>query len=130
MMQTILRPLVACLGLALGLPSGALAQDAKGYPDRTIRLIVGFAAGGGNDIMARIVGQKLQERLGQTVVIENKVGAGGRLSAEYVAGQAPDGYTLLVGASGTMAVGPAVIEKVPYVTLRDFVPISMMASFP
>jgi tripartite-type tricarboxylate transporter receptor subunit TctC len=130
MLQLSLRPLLACLGLAFCLSPGALAQDAKGYPDRTIRLIVGFAAGGGNDIMARIVGQKLQERLGQTVVIENKVGAGGRLSAEYVAGQAPDGYTLLVGASGTMAVGPAVIEKVPYVTLRDFVPISMIASYP
>jgi tripartite-type tricarboxylate transporter receptor subunit TctC len=130
MMPTFLRPLVVCLGLALGWPTSTLAQDGKGYPDRTIRLIVGFAAGGGNDIMARIVGQKLQERLGQTVVVENKAGAGGRLSAEYVAGQAPDGYTLLIGASGTMAVGPAVIEKVPYVTLRDFVPISMIASFP
>jgi tripartite-type tricarboxylate transporter receptor subunit TctC len=130
MMQKILCPLVVCLGLALVWPTSTPAQDTKGYPDRTIRLIVGFAAGGGNDIMARIVGQKLQERLGQTVVVENKAGAGGRLSAEYVAGQPPDGYTLLIGASGTMAVGPAVIEKVPYVTLRDFAPISMIASFP
>src|SRR5262245_19572562 len=112
--------------------AAAFAQEAakSGYPDKTIRLIVGFAAGGGNDIIARILGQKLQESLGQTVVVENRVGAGGRLSAEYVAGQPADGYTLLIGASGAMAIGPAVIEKVPYVTLRDFVPISMIASFP
>src|ERR1700752_1038094 len=102
MLKMILRPFAACLGLAFCWSPGALAQEGKSYPDRTIRLIVGFAAGGGNDIMARIVGQKLQERLGQTVVVENKAGAGGRLSAEYVAGQAPDGYTLLIGASGTM----------------------------
>jgi tripartite-type tricarboxylate transporter receptor subunit TctC len=112
--------------------AAAFAQEAakSGYPEKTIRLIVGFAAGGGNDIIARILGQKLQESLGQTVVVENRVGAGGRLSAEYVAGQPADGYTLLIGASGAMAIGPAVIEKVPYVTLRDFAPISMIASFP
>src|SRR5262245_17679859 len=106
------------------------AQQADKYPSKPIHLIVGFAAGGGNDIMARIVGQKLQESLGQTVVVENRVGAGGRLSAEYVAAQPPDGYTLLVGASGAMVVGPAVVAGVPYVTLRDFAPISMIATFP
>jgi tripartite-type tricarboxylate transporter receptor subunit TctC len=128
------RVIAACLAVSavLGAPRAGLAQaPAKdNYPDRTIRLIVGFAAGGGNDIIARIIGQKLQESLGQTVVVENRVGAGGRLSAEYVAGQPPDGYTLLIGASGAMAIGPAVIEKVPYVTLRDFAPISLIASFP
>jgi tripartite-type tricarboxylate transporter receptor subunit TctC len=100
------------------------------YPNRTIRLLVGFAAGGGNDIFARIVGQKLQEAFGQPVVVENRVGAGGRVVAEYVMGQAPDGYTLLVGASGAMAISPAVTDKLPYMTLRDFVPISMVAAFP
>ncbi|MFZ0114139.1 MAG: tripartite tricarboxylate transporter substrate-binding protein, partial [Xanthobacteraceae bacterium] len=128
------RVIAACLAVSAVLcaPRAGLAQaPAKdNYPDRTIRLIVGFAAGGGNDIIARIIGQKLQESLGQTVVVENRVGAGGRLSAEYVAGQPADGYTLLIGASGAMAIGPAVIEKVPYVTLRDFAPISLIASFP
>ncbi len=124
----IIAAWVAAL-LALGFGVGA-ASAQETYPNRTIRLIVGFAAGGGNDIIARIVGQKLQESLGQTVVVENRVGAGGRLSAEYVAAQPPDGYTLLIGASGAMAISPAVVAGVPYVTLRDFAPISMLASFP
>jgi tripartite-type tricarboxylate transporter receptor subunit TctC len=134
MMPVLPRLIGACavFMLSVALPCAGLAQEpAKGgYPDKTIRLIVGFAAGGGNDIIGRIVGQKLQERLNQTVVVENRVGAGGRLSAEYVAGQPPDGYTLLIGASGAMAIGPAVVAGVPYVTLRDFAPISMLASFP
>jgi tripartite-type tricarboxylate transporter receptor subunit TctC len=134
MIPVLPRLIGACLTVValLGAPRAGLAQAPANdsYPDRTIRLIVGFAAGGGNDIIARIIGQKLQESLGQTVIVENRVGAGGRLSAEYVAGQPPDGYTLLIGASGAMAIGPAVIEKVPYVTLRDFAPISLIASFP
>jgi tripartite-type tricarboxylate transporter receptor subunit TctC len=111
-------------------PAAAQQTASDTYPSKPIHLIVGFAAGGGNDIIARIVGQKLQDSLGQTVIVENRVGAGGRLSAEYVAAQPPDGLTLLVGASGAMAISPAVVAGVPYVTLRDFVPISMIASFP
>ncbi len=128
------RLILACLSLLMpALAAGpATAQQTAPdkYPNKPIHLIVGFAAGGGNDIIARIVGQKLQESLGQTVIVENRVGAGGRLSAEYVAAQPPDGYTLLVGASGAMAISPAVVAGVPYVTLRDFAPISMIASFP
>src|SRR5690606_21548365 len=101
----------------------AQAQDA--YPTKTIRVIVGFAAGGGNDIFARIVSQELQTALGQTVVVENKVGGGGRVSADFVKDQAPDGHTLLVGASGAMVISPAVSDKLTYSTLRDFAPISM-----
>ena len=74
-------------------------------------MIVGFAAGGGNDIFARLVGQKLSELLGQTVVIENRPAAGGRSSAEYVANQPADGYTLLVGASGMMSIAAAVYPE-------------------
>jgi tripartite-type tricarboxylate transporter receptor subunit TctC len=83
-----------------GLAAGAQAQTdpAASYPNRIIKIVVGFAAGGGNDIIARIIGQKLQESLGQSVIIENKVGAGGRLAAESVLAAPPDGYTLLVGA--------------------------------
>jgi tripartite-type tricarboxylate transporter receptor subunit TctC len=108
---------------------GALAQSDN-YPTKNIRLVVGFAAGGGNDLIARILAQELQTALGQSVVVENKVGAGGRIAAEYVMGQPPDGHTLLIGASGAMALSPAVVEKVPYVTLRDFAPVSMVADFP
>jgi tripartite-type tricarboxylate transporter receptor subunit TctC len=122
------------LGSALALvlaPGAALAQGdpAANFPNKPIKVVVGFAAGGGNDIFARVVSQKLQERTGWTVVIENKPGAGGRLSAEYVAREAPDGYTLLVGASGAMAVGP-IIFKTNYQTLKSFVPVTMIADFP
>src|SRR6267378_5735331 len=120
------------LGLALALLAATIwPADAQApYPNRTIKIVVGFAAGGGNDIIARIVGQKLQESLGQTVIIENKVGAGGRLAAESVMNAAPDGYTLLVGASGAMSIIPAISVKPPYATLKDFAPISNLASFP
>jgi tripartite-type tricarboxylate transporter receptor subunit TctC len=105
-------------------------DDAKNYPDRVIRLIVGFAAGGGNDIFARLVGNKLQELVGQSVVIENRPGAGGRLAAAYVAGQPADGYTLLVGAAGAMSVAPAIYPNLPYHPLRSFVPLTLIGSFP
>ena len=82
------------------LPASARAQND--YPNRPVRLIVGFAAGGGNDIFARLVGAKRSEILGEPVVVENRAGAGGRLSGEYVSNQPVDGYTLLVGAVGAM----------------------------
>jgi len=100
------------------------------YPTRPIRIVVGFTPGGGNDIIARVVGQKLQESLGQPVIIENKPGAGAILATEYVARSAPDGYTLLVGASGAMVIDPAVYEKLSYDTMRDFKPVSELGSFP
>lgn len=110
--------------------AGAEGDPARNYPNRPIRIIVGFSAGGGNDILARLVGQKLAEDLGQPVVIENKPGAGAIVATEYVAKQPPDGYTLLVGASGAMTINPAVYTRLGYAVLRDFVPISMVASFP
>lgn len=108
----------------------AHAADEVKYPTRPIRIVVGFTAGGGNDIIARVVGQKLSEGLGQPVIIENKPGAGAILATEFVARSAPDGYTLLVGASGAMTINPAVHEKLSYDTLRDFVPVSELAAFP
>ena len=93
-------------------------------------MIVGFAAGGGNDIFARLVGQKLGEILGQSIVIENRPAAGGRQSAEYVANQPADGYTLLVGASGMMSVAAAVFPNLRYHPTKSFIPLSMIASFP
>lgn len=116
----------ACLTYA-GL---AQAADEGKYPSRAIHIVVGFTPGGGNDIIARVVGQKLSESVGQPVIIENKPGAGAMLATEYVAKAAPDGYTLLVGASGAMVVNPAVYRTVNYDTLRDFVPVSELGSFP
>jgi tripartite-type tricarboxylate transporter receptor subunit TctC len=108
---------------------GSKAQSDT-FPSKTMRIVVGFAAGGGNDLIARIVAEKLQSALGQTVVVENKVGAGGRLAAEFLMTQPPDGHTLMLGASGAMAITPAITEKLPYATLRDFVPVSQVAAFP
>jgi tripartite-type tricarboxylate transporter receptor subunit TctC len=121
--------LIAAL-LAAFAANAALAQDdASKYPSRTIRIIVGFAAGGGNDIIARVYAQKLSEDLGQPVIVENKPGAGAILAAEYVSKAAPDGYTLLVGATG-MAINQSLYAKLPYDSVRDFVAISELASFP
>jgi tripartite-type tricarboxylate transporter receptor subunit TctC len=121
---------VALVAICLSFCGFAQAADEVKYPTRAIRIVVGFTAGGGNDIIARIVGQKLSESLGQPVVIENKPGAGAILATEYVARSAPDGYTLLVGASGAMVINPAVYEKLSYDTMRDFTPVSELGSFP
>ena len=94
--------------------ASASAQDAANFPNKPIRVIVPFAAGGGNDIFARLVGQKAGEILGQTFVIENKPGAGGRIAAEYVMNQPRDGYTLFVGASGVMSIAAAAYPNLPY----------------
>ena len=108
----------------------AESEAAANYPNRIVKLVVGFAAGGGNDIIARIISQKLEERLGQPVIVENKPGAGGSLAALAVKAAPPDGYTLLIGASGAMSVIPAISVRPPYTTLKDFAPISNLASFP
>jgi tripartite-type tricarboxylate transporter receptor subunit TctC len=100
------------------------------YPNRTIRIIVGFAAGGGNDIFARLIGAKLQDLIGQSVIIENKPGAQSRLGNEYAANQPADGYTLLVAASGGMSIASAIYPKLGYHPTKSFVPLTMIANFP
>jgi tripartite-type tricarboxylate transporter receptor subunit TctC len=116
--------------VAATLPAPAQTDAAVNYPSRPIRMIVGFAAGGGNDIFARLVGQKLSELLGQPIVIENRPAAGGRSSAEYVANQPADGYTLLVGASGMMSIAAAVYPNLRYHPTKSLIPLSMIANFP
>lgn len=105
------------------------AQAQSSYPAKPIRLVVGFAVGGGNDIFARLIAGRLQEKLGWTVVVENRPGAGGRTAAEFVAREPADGYTVLIGASGAMAIGPA-IYKAGYDTLKSFIPVTMIGDFP
>src|SRR6185437_3025935 len=124
-----IRGLFACLSMAVLLSAGvARAQD--GYPNRAIHFIVGFAAGGGNDIFARLVVQKFQENTGATTVIENKVGAGGRIAGEFASRAAPDGYTVLVGATGQMSIAAAIYPKLAYHPTKSFIPLNMIASFP
>jgi tripartite-type tricarboxylate transporter receptor subunit TctC len=112
--------------MAVALP--ALAQET--YPSKPIRIVVGYSAGGGNDLIVRVLAPRLGEALGQPVIVENKPGAQSIIAAEQVAKSAPDGYTLLMGPSGPMTINPATYSKLPYSPLRDFTPISMLGSFP
>lgn len=121
---------LATLAAAAISPASAQTDAATNYPTKPVRMIVGYAAGGGNDIFARVVGQKLGEILGQTIVVENRPAAGGRQAAEYAANQPADGYTLLVAASGMMSVAAAVYPNLRYHPTKSFIPLSMIASFP
>ena len=111
-----------------GIASGALAQSD--YPSKPIRIVVGYAAGGGNDIIVRVMQPELSKGLGQPVIVENKPGAQSIIAAETVARAAPDGYTILMGPSGPMTINPATYSTLPYDARRDFAPISLICQFP
>jgi tripartite-type tricarboxylate transporter receptor subunit TctC len=115
---------------AVLLACAAVTAAAQPYPSKTIRIIVPFAAGGNVDITARLVAPALGDALGQTVIVENKPGAGGTIGADLVAKSAPDGYTLLMGSNSTFSVAPSLYPKNPYNPLKDFAPIIMIASAP
>jgi tripartite-type tricarboxylate transporter receptor subunit TctC len=114
--------------LAMGCTFAAQAQQA--YPNKPIRLIVAFAPGGNTDTVGRIVGQKLGERIGTQVVVDNRGGAGGVLGTEIAAGANPDGYTLTMGTTTTHAISVAAYAKLRYDPIRDFSPIALVASAP
>ena len=120
----------AAFAAALCIACAPLASQAQNYPSKPIRIVVGFPPGGGNDIIARLVGAKLSESWGQSVVIDNKPGANAIIATEFVAKAAPDGHTLLVGASGAMTVNPGLYAKLPYDPEKDFAPVTLMGSFP
>ena len=117
------------LAIAMALFAGA-AHAQQSYPSKPVRMLVGFPPGGGTDIMARIVGVKLADALGQQVVIENRPGAGGNISAELAAKAAADGYTLLMGHVAPIAIAPSLYPKLAYDPQRDLAPISFVASSP
>ena len=119
--------IAAGLGL-MALPDLSTAQAP--YPNKPIRLVVGFAPGGSTDIVARIVAQRLGERLGQTVVVDNKAGAGGTIGADNVAKAAPDGYTLTLGTTSTHAIAAGAYSKLPYDPVTDFTQLSLVAITP
>ena len=110
------------------LPAFVYGQSV--YPSRPIRMVIPFAAGGAIDMMARPVGKKLQELLGQPVVIDNRGGAGGNIGAELVAKSSPDGYSLLMGSTSPLAINPAYFSRMSYDVLRDFTPIAQIVQQP
>jgi len=120
----LLRPLL--IAAALLCPALAMAQD---FPNRPIHLIVPFPAGGPNDIIARVVGQRMSDILKQTIVVENRSGQGGVIGTDVVAKAQPDGYTIGIVSAGALAISPS-MEKVPYVTLKDLQPITLVAKVP
>ena len=116
-------------GTLLAAPS-AQAQSAGDFPNRPMRIIVPFAPGGATDVLARMVSAKLTESWGQQVVVENRPGAGGNIGAEAGARAAADGYTLTLAAAGFMAVNPSVYAKLPYDSVKDFAPVSLLVKAP
>lgn len=129
-MRNLARYLIGgCLLTVCAIMPASAEEDPAKYPTRPIHIIVGFAAGGGNDIIARVFGQKLSESLGQPVIVDNKPGGGAIVATEFVAKAPPDGYTLLMSASG-LSINPAVYAKLPYDAVNDFVAVSELGSFP
>jgi len=122
-----LKNIVAALCLTLSV-SGTLAQST--FPNKPITMVVGFAPGGGTDIVARIIARHLGEQLGQAVLVDNKTGAGGNIATDYVARSEPDGYTLLLGSVGSLTVAPHLVAKLPYRPLVDLAPVTMAVVFP
>jgi tripartite-type tricarboxylate transporter receptor subunit TctC len=121
--------LVALLMAAAVVAGAARPATAQAYPTHPVTIIVPFAAGGGNDIMARLIAQHMGRALGEQFVIENRAGAGGTIGARAVAKAAPDGYTLMVGHSGVFGVAPALYADPGYEPRRDFAPIGLIASY-
>jgi tripartite-type tricarboxylate transporter receptor subunit TctC len=116
--------------LLLSVLLGLASLSHAAFPDRPIKIIVGFPAGGPLDTHGRLLADKLQSVLGQPIVIDYKAGAGGALGADFVAKSAPDGYTLMLANTGVMVINPAIYPKLPYATLKDFVPIARTAQQP
>ncbi|MEY4123297.1 MAG: hypothetical protein RLZZ457_2135 [Pseudomonadota bacterium] len=122
--------LKSLLALSCGLAVLAPVAQAQSYPTKPIRLIVPFPPGGGNDVIARVIAQKLGERLGQQVIVDNRAGANGIVGLQALMQSPPDGYTLAVGAAGPLAVNPSLYDKLPYDPLKDFSPITNMVNYP
>ena len=118
---------VAAMATGIALATNAWAQA---YPTKPIRLIVPFPPGGGTDFFGRVTAARLTQALGHQVVVENRAGAGGNIGTEIAARSAPDGYTLLLGHTGTLAINPALYAKIPYDPVRDFSPVSLVAYSP
>jgi tripartite-type tricarboxylate transporter receptor subunit TctC len=122
------REFLTLLGAALTAPLGATRAAAQEYPNRAITLVVPFAAGGGNDVLARLVADKIAKALGREIVVDNRMGAGGTLATRAVAKARPDGYTLMLGYTGTLSINPTLYNNAGYDPRKDFAPIGLIAS--
>jgi tripartite-type tricarboxylate transporter receptor subunit TctC len=119
---------IAAVALVL---TGSLDRaDAQTYPNRTITLVIPFAPGGSTSIVGRVIADKMSQLLGQSIVVDNRPGAGGTVGTKYVAKSDPDGYTLLLGYTGTLAIGPSLYKEVGYDPTKDFAPIGMIGNAP
>ncbi|MEB0056052.1 MULTISPECIES: tripartite tricarboxylate transporter substrate binding protein [unclassified Variovorax] len=125
---TALPTFAAAVAAAALLPSLALAQAPPWPTKQSIRIISPYAPGGTTDVLARLLAQPLQQKLGQTVIVENKGGAGGNVGTDYVAKAAPDGYTLLLAASGPIVISPSLYAKIPYDSIKDFTFVAPIAN--
>jgi tripartite-type tricarboxylate transporter receptor subunit TctC len=121
------RDMVGLLALSV---TASSARAQAGYPSGTVKMVVGFAAGGGNDVLARILAERFQEIFKQPFIVDNRPGASGIIAIELVKNAAPDGLTLLVGPSSGMTVNPVLFKSVPYDPIKDFVPIGAAGFFP
>ena len=123
--RTLLKAAVAACSVQL-----SFTALGAGYPDRPIKVVVPFSPGGNADLVARVLGARMSQTLGQTLVIENRAGAGGGIGAEVVARAAPDGYTLLIGTNGPLTVNPVLQAKLRYDVFKDFSPIALAGAVP
>jgi tripartite-type tricarboxylate transporter receptor subunit TctC len=123
-MKQPVKPLIAILSMAF-----VSVAAGQGYPAKPVRLVIGFAPGGGADLLARMIAPKLGETLGQTIVIDNRPGAGGNIGVEHVVKSAPDGYTLLMG-SPVLAINPGLYATLAYDPLKDLLPVSLVGAVP
>jgi tripartite-type tricarboxylate transporter receptor subunit TctC len=131
--QNGMRKLASSFGatrrkLLLAALCAAAAPSYAAWPERPITLVVPFSAGGSTDVLARLLGKSMQATLGQTIVVENRVGAAGSIGAQYVAKAAPDGYTLVFGGVGTNIVNPLTVPETPYNPQRDFAPVGLVCT--
>ena len=123
-----MRVLPSAFALAFG--GLSMQSAAQTYPEKPVKIVVGFAPGGTNDILARLLAEKLQSKLKQTFIVENKPGAASSIGTDAVAKAAPDGYTILVSSSGGLTTNPVLMKSVPYDPVKDFEPIALLATFP
>src|SRR6476660_3012487 len=117
------RAFAKSLIVVVALVCGAMAASAQSYPTRTIHLLLGLSPGGAADVTARLIARGLEEKLGQTVVVENKPGSGGNLVGQLVANASPDGYTLLVGADSLFVINPHLYANMPFDPFKDLIPV-------